>query len=640
MNDFTASAETSSSETLTRSDLLRSHAPRLSPIPGHYRPFPAACDRKAWESLPSCLSEALVSQALTLGKPYWPPLPPSLYRDFSLTGNRVRFQTPYFERRRNLSSLILAECVLHDGTFMQDIMDGINAICAETAWQLPAHNNYVRDSPPLPAPDPQRPVLDLFACETGAILALCCHLLGSELDGANPSIVSHVWDKINERIIRPYLGTHFWWMGSPDTQESLNNWTPWCTQNVLIAACIFSVRFPKKETLREIMGKALSSLDYFVASYGEDGCCSEGAQYYRHAGICLFSSLDIMCQASESDGNAFWSLPKLRNMALYIRNVHASEPWYINFADCSATPGPCGAREFLVAEKIGDENLARVAAHERVALPPAPPWDENNIFNRLQDIFTYERMLDVAARTPANEAAPPDIYYPSNGLFIARDSRFCVGVKAGDNDDSHNHNDVGSVTVYAAGCPLLIDLGVETYTRKTFSPERYEIWTMQSAWHNLPTFGNWMQHDGSEYKALDVSVCLEKHSASISMDIAGAYPPEARIGSYRRTVRLDKEKSLVITDSHSGAIPPTLSLLFAEEPVISETTITVAGHTLYLKGTSGKGTPCSCQSERVPVTDDRLAPAWGTAVWRVLVKFTDTLEIHIPWETPGERGAL
>lgn len=608
--------------------LLAATAGKLSVTPGQYHPFPAAQDRLPWTTLSPYLSDALVARISDLEKPYWPQLPASLYRDFSHTGNRVRFEEPYFARRRNLSSLILAECVQHDGTFMEDIIDGIYAVCEETAWQLPAHNSYVRDTPQLPFPDPSRPILDLFSCETGAVLALCCYLLADELDAENPAVGSYVRNRIAERIITPYLENHFWWMGS-EAREPLNNWTPWCTQNVLIASCLLS-SFPgfiEKEKLQKIIDQALTSLDCFVDGYGQDGCCSEGAQYYRHAAVCMFASLDIISQTTGVDGDIFWSLPKLRNMALYIRNVHAAGPWYINFADCSALPGPCGAREFVVGEKIRDEGLTRLAAHDRAELPPAPSWEENNIFNRLQDVFAYEKMLDLASRFPRTADPMPDIYYPSNGLFIARDDLFCIGAKAGDNADSHNHNDVGSVTVYAGGKPLLIDLGVETYTQKTFSPRRYEIWTMQSAWHNLPTFGSRMQHDGAGYKACGVSVELEDTYASMTMEIAGAYPPEAGVQSYRRTIRLDKGKELMMTDVHSGSIPPTLSLLFAEEPVISGTSIIAAGHTLHLEGES-----CSLRCEKASITDARLAPAWGTAVWRILVDFTNELIIRIPHE--------
>ena len=35
-----------------------------------------------------------------------------------------------------------------------------------------AHNSYIRDTPQLPLPDTTRPIVDLFAAETGALLAL------------------------------------------------------------------------------------------------------------------------------------------------------------------------------------------------------------------------------------------------------------------------------------------------------------------------------------------------------------------------------------------------------------------------------------------------------------------------------------
>ena len=67
----------------------------------------------------------------------------------------------------------------------------------------------------------------------------------------------------------------------------------------------------------------------------------------------------------------------------------------------------------------------------------------------------------------------------AEGLYLA--------AQGGHNAESHNHNDVGNFIVYADGQPAIIDVGVETYTAKTFSSQRYEIWTMQSAYHNLPS---------------------------------------------------------------------------------------------------------------------------------------------------------
>jgi hypothetical protein len=40
----------------------------------------------------------------------------------------------------------------------------------------------------------------------------------------------------------------------------------------------------------------------------------------------------------------------------------------------------------------------------------------------------------------------------------------------------------------------------ETYTRKTFSSQRYEIWTMQSGYHQLPKINGVDQMQGRQYK--------------------------------------------------------------------------------------------------------------------------------------------
>ncbi len=54
------------------------------------------------------------------------------------------------------------------GAFWMPLQIPYGRICEESAWQLPAHNSYIRDTPQLPLPDTTRPIVDLFAAETGA----------------------------------------------------------------------------------------------------------------------------------------------------------------------------------------------------------------------------------------------------------------------------------------------------------------------------------------------------------------------------------------------------------------------------------------------------------------------------------------
>ena len=137
-------------------------------------PFPRAEERAAFEELPDALKERLILEGRRWQGYSWPSIHATDYMAFSRTGNRVNFENIYFERRTALNSLALAECVEGEGRFLDEIVNGIFALCEESAWQLPAHNSYARGAPQEPLPESSRPVLDLFACETGAHLA-CIH---------------------------------------------------------------------------------------------------------------------------------------------------------------------------------------------------------------------------------------------------------------------------------------------------------------------------------------------------------------------------------------------------------------------------------------------------------------------------------
>ena len=52
-----------------------------------------------------------------------------------------------------------------------------------------------------------------------------------------------------------------------------------------------------------------------------------------------------------------------------------------------------------------------------------------------------------------------------------------VAAKGGFNNESHNHNDVGTFSLYVNTIPVIIDAGVGTYTKQTFGKDRYTIWT-------------------------------------------------------------------------------------------------------------------------------------------------------------------
>lgn len=594
-------------------------AERLGYVPDRLCAFTAAppiSDRVAWDNLPSDIARKLVEEGNLALNTQWSGLHASDYMQYVRDGNRALFEDTYFSRRRKLNGLVLAECAESQGRFISAIIDGIYLLCEESGWQLPAHNAHMRSGPRAALPDPLNPVIDLFAAETSAQLAMIAAVLGDRLAEVSPQIVERIDNELSARIFTPYLKRHFWWMGNGD--EPMNNWTAWCTQNILLAA--FS-RPLASETRHAIVRKAASSLDAFAKDYGDDGACEEGALYYRHAALCLWGALKVLSTVAPVAFSPLWQHAKIRNMAEYLPLMHVSGRYYLNFADSSAVLEPAGAREFLFGEAVGSEVLKDYALADAQGSDGIGQRNEINLWYRLTEILTAARMRDMEVKRPV----PPDRYFPSVGLLVARDAQWTLGVKAGDNGDGHNHNDVGSFTVYRSGQPFVIDIGVETYTAKTFSAERYSIWTMQSAWHNLPSFDGIMQQDGARFAASDVGADLDQNRCRLAFDIAGAYPESAGLRSYGRSVELVKGKGVQVEDSYEGDKAAQLSLLFARHPIVRDWGLELPGlGRVEIDGAA------AIEVDEVAIDDPRLQKAWPKSIWRARIPFKGgTLSISI-----------
>ncbi|PDT13920.1 heparinase [Rhizobium sp. J15] len=575
----------------------------LPDVLSDFTPGAIYSDRERWNGVPQAVRHVVVRDAEATLARAWPLITAADYREYTATGNRSRFETLYFTRRRMLNDLVLGELVEGNGRFLPGIVDGIFLIAEESGWQLPAHNAYGRGGPRLPLPDSSQPVVDLFAAETAALLATIVALLGAALDSISPEIAARVKREIEARILTPYLGRHFWWMGDGD--ERMNNWTAWITQNVLLTT--FSLR-TDQPTRRAVAEKALGSLDAFLKDYAEDGACEEGVLYYRHAALCLHGALTVLDRVAPGLFAKIWRQQKIRNMAEYIAHMHVAGRHYFNFADSSAVVEPCSAREYLFGKAVGSEMLAAFAAADRAEAESPHLPGEWNLWYRVQELLTGPAI----PKTEPNPVSGRDIFYPGIGLFVARDGQFSLAVKGGNNGEGHNHNDVGSVTLYKNGRPFLIDIGVETYTAKTFSPRRYEIWTMQSAYHNLPTFSGVMQSAGEAFGARDVEVEFGEARARISLEISGAYPEEAQLRSYRRTVSLLRGRHVEIVDTHDGDRPAVLSLMACVTPVITENRIDLAELGSILVDGAGE-----IEIDEIEVNDARLRSAWPEKLYRL-----------------------
>lgn len=592
----------------------RIHA-HLTP-PGTWHPFPTASERDTLNGLPNEERKRMVAEAEEFLGIAWPELPATMYADFQRNGNRSRYEGRYFARRSALSHLVLGECAEGVGRFLDDIINGVWAICEETSWCVPAHVSGPNN--PLRAlPDPLSPYVDLFAAETGALLTWTHYLLGNQLAAVMDEVPKRIIREVHTRILAPYrTRDDWWWLGKARTRQ-VNNWNPWIHSNILAANLLLE---PDATVHTQTVERIIEGLDVFLAAYDDDGGCDEGTSYWGHAAASLFDNLDTLHSASNGALDGF-GVPLVQEMGRYIYRMHIGGAWYVNFADGAAQTTPEADLVYRYGKRIADPHLMAQGAYaSHVA---AGIFPRSGIARQLAAIFNAAELVAADATPPLiREAWLPGIQVlaareqegSANGLFLA--------VKGGHNDESHNHNDVGSFIVALDGVPVVIDVGVETYSRATFSSERYTIWTMQSAYHNLPLINGFGQMPGEEFAARDVSCAITDTSAELRLDIAGAYPPEAHIASWRRTARLERgpDARIVIEDAFAlTETPATLAmhLMVAGDVDTTATGILRCTHgarLLHIRYDAATFTPVV---EAVSTEDPRLHAVWGDRIFRV-----------------------
>ncbi len=596
-------------------------------IPGAaWKPFPTYLNPDGLARIPEKVRQAHILEGENLMQTEWQPLPASVLLDYVRNGNRSRFEALSFGRREKLANLVLAELFERKGRFMDQILNGVWAICEESFWGVPAHIGLQRRGPGLP--DVTEPAIDLFAAETASLLAWTYYLIGSELEKISPLVTERIELEINRRILTPFLEREDWgWMGFQYRQRKgyvrpVNNWNPWINSNVLMAALIME----KDETRRlQLIHKVMNSVDNFIEPYPADGGCDEGPSYWTRAGASLFDCLELLYSASNGAID-FYGESLIQEMARYIYRTYIGFDYFTNFADAPARMQIEPTVVFRFGKAIGDVKMQAFAAQiaQKQNFGDHPIKGSFGCLNRqLPALFTIEELK----ATPDGEPFMRDVWFSEIQVMIARSKAskkdgFYLAAKGGHNDESHNHNDVGNFMVYLNGLPVLIDAGAATYTAKTFSRDRYLLWNNQSAYHNLPTINGVMQKEGRQFAAEKVNYQQNNRQASLSLELAKTYPSEAFVKSWQRKITLNRDENILLQEKYQlekFIQPFTLSLMTSVKPTIAKPgkiNLPVEAANVSITYDPGR---FEASFENVELTDNRMQGSWGKEIFRILL---------------------
>ena len=574
---------------------------------------PSAEDRPAWDGVREPHRQAILRRhRIWANKPY-PMRTASGFLAFSRSGSRQADEMPYFFRRRKLCVAALAECLAPSGKVPDEVIDGIWAILEESSWVISAHNiNPIPGAPKpseKPLPDPEDPYVDLFSAQTGMILAIIRRMLGKEMDAVTPLIGERISRDIRGRILEPFLRRDdFWWMGVK--RKDLNNWTPWIVSNVLLIAGLEPLERGEKARILE---RACAMLDRWLDTVPDDGGCDEGAGYWNMAGGALLDCLEAL-EGMTGGALSFRKEEKIRRVLTFPRKMEIGRGWFLNFADCDARPFL--SRERVEAAGLYAEDAGMVALGRKLRDAPLAELD---------DVPHLSRVLKALFRPQGGlikSKAETDTWLPDLQVRLVRRGAWSLGCKGGNNGENHNHNDVGSLILFRASDPVLVDAGNAVYTAKSFSDERYTLWHTRSAWHNLPLIGDAEQAPGLSHGARDVQMLPD----GMEMELAEAYPDSAGLVSFHRRAELSEE-GLRVTDriETREKMPVTWVWMVRKKPETRNRVLIFGGTELALPEDG------QVRVEEIPITDARMARNYPGSLWRILIRTPAAREQTREW---------
>lgn len=538
-------------------------------------PFPQYGDREAWDGIYDREHAAeIISMAEQLLDYEWQYIPASAYMAFERKGDRSLMERPFKENRMNLVVLVMAELAEGRGRFLEKIADGAYMFAGMPSWVLSAHTTTGQLNR-RSLPDPRDRIIDIYSGGVGVLMSVIWHFFHEQLDRIDPTITYCIEQSVQRNILDLYLDytkmRQHWWTGfNPDPGLIVNNWNVWCNSDVLLCFLLMEKNPLRRRYAIELSVKSVDKLFNYLK---KDGACEEGPAYWYHTAGKIYDYLKIMKAASGGRYDLFGS-PFIRALGENISRATISGTQVVNFADASSLITPEVNVIYNFGEATGSRELMDLAVYYMLykadivaKVDGLTDWVYNgDMWRTIEGIHSQKAIREQLRQTLSaietgettfekaceelRSCVPAATWYPGTQVaYIHRPDGWFIAMKAGHNAEGHhNHNDVGTFVLYSGGTPVFVDAGVSTYTNKTFSKDRYTIWSMRSDWHNLPVINGTIQSPGRNFAAEGVS--FDQKSGSLKMNISGAYPDEAGCKSWERSYSL-AAGGLTITDSYS-----------------------------------------------------------------------------------------
>ncbi|SER49462.1 Heparinase II/III-like protein [Gracilibacillus ureilyticus] len=462
------------------------------------------------------------------------------YRQFHQTGDREEFERCYFGRRKRLTTYgLLAYIYPENNDYLLLLENELWQVCQEFTWSLSAHINQdleeqsyedFRNNYSL------RYTIDLFAAETAFTLAELLHIFTNRLD---QFLIEKVRIEIYRRVLKEFIEN-----GQLHWETSTHNWAAVCAGSIGSAAIYIMGEDPG---LGEVLDRVNQTMEYYLSGFKADGACMEGFNYWQY-GFGYFVYYIDLFEKYTGKASDFWERRKVKEISLFQQKVFLANNDTVNFSDAYRRAKPMlGFTQYL------HKKFSEVHIH-------SDHFSQKEIIDHCGRWAPAFRELIWSKPETGSDWPEADYLLADSAIMVSRlmkkNRTFAFAAKGGNNDEPHNHNDIGHFILFSGNQYFLKDLGAGQYNKDYFGEARYHFICNSSAGHSVPVINGFTQSAGANYYAKLKTAAVNENTNLFSLQMEKAYD-DPILTSYNRTFSWEKqEPRLILEDVFSFSETP------------------------------------------------------------------------------------
>ena len=413
-------------------------------------------------------------------------------------------------RAKGLSQVTWAECLENKGTYTKMVADGLRDIIDQKSWVSPRIDYDFKNYKGIEYS------VELISSLYAHTIAQTLYLMGDKL---SPELRKDAIDALYKRVFNPLL--HKIKTQNRERENNFltvtNNWNHVCLAG-LVGAALTVIDDKYERAVFTSIGEFYSQNG--LMGFGEDGYCSEGVMYYNYGFGHYVLLRENIWQATGGKLDLF-NNPRVQKIANYASNLEVINGVFPSISDSNPGVKPDASIMNYLSRNFG----LGLTKYDTLSFEGKTDDNRNNVMM----VFPNSASKSEPRNVNRNEDQLIRSLFDQTGVLISRplpgsSCNMGVALKGGNNNEAHNHNDVGSFTLVLGDEVMVGDPGSIPYTANIFNEKyRYTYKTIASFGHPVPLVAGREQQPGVEANAKTIRTDFSRNKDVIVLDIESAY---------------------------------------------------------------------------------------------------------------------